>query len=102
MIQVISTVALRPDSRANFLLLLNENIPQVLAEEGCLAYKSMVDVESGIPTQIACRKDTVTLIEAWESMEALHAHLKVPHMTIFREAVKNLVFGVSHQVLKSV
>ena len=37
MIQVIATIELKPGCRDDFLPLLNENVPKVKAEYGCLA-----------------------------------------------------------------
>ena len=100
MIQVVTTVDVRPDCLASFLSLLGENIPLVKAEQGCLAYEPMVDIDSGMPTQGANRENTVILVEAWESMDALRTHLQAPHMASFREVAKELVERVSHQVLQ--
>lgn len=38
MIQVIATIELKPGCREDFLPLLNDNVPNVKAEDGCLAY----------------------------------------------------------------
>jgi quinol monooxygenase YgiN len=46
------------------------------------------------------REDVVTIVEAWEDLDALQAHLKTPHMAAYREEVKDLVNQVSLQVLK--
>lgn len=102
MIQVVTTVELRPECLAKFLAILVENTPKVKAEDGCLAYEVMMDIASGLPTQGEVRQRTVTLIEAWDNLEALQAHLTIPHMTTFREAVKDYVQRVSHQVLQPV
>lgn len=102
MIQVIATIELKPGCRDDFLPLLNENVPKVKAEDGCLAYDPFVDVDSGLPFQGEIRQDVVTLVEAWSSVEALHAHLKTPHMAAYRDAVKNLVTNVTIQVLKPI
>ncbi|TDG11841.1 antibiotic biosynthesis monooxygenase [Seongchinamella unica] len=102
MIQVITTVDLRPECVDEFLVLLGENIPKVKAESGCLAYDAMVDVSSGLPTQGDLRPNTVTVVEAWSDMEALQKHLGVPHMTTFREAAKPCVEHIRHQVLRPV
>ena len=102
MIQVIATIELKPGCRDNFLPRLNENVPKVKAEDGCLAYDPFVDVDSGLPVQGEIRPNVVTLVEAWSSVEALHAHLKTPHMAVYRDAVKDLVIGVTIQVLKPV
>ncbi len=102
MIQVIATIGLKPGCRGDFLSLLNENVPRVKAEDGCLAYDAFVDVDSGLPVQGEIRQNVVTLVEAWSSLEALHAHLKTPHMAAYRDAVKELVIDVRIQVLKPV
>ncbi len=102
MIQVIATIELKPDCLDLFLAILNENVPRVKAEEGCLAYEPSVDLDSGLPVQGEIRKNTVTLVEAWVNLDALHAHLKAPHMEAYREAVKDYVRDVRLQVLQPV
>ena len=58
------------------------------------------DVDSGLPFQGELRQDVVTLVEAWTSVEALHAHLKTAHMAAYRDKVKDMVDNVTIQVLK--
>jgi quinol monooxygenase YgiN len=100
MIQVIATIELKPGCRDDFLPLLNDNIPRVKAEDGCLAYDPCVDIDSGLLSQGKISDDVVTLVEAWSSLEALQAHLKAPHMAAYREKVKDMVTNVTIQVLK--
>jgi len=102
MIQVIATIELKPDCLDEFLAVLHENVPKVKAEEGCLAYEPSIDVDSGLPVQGEIRQNTVTLVEAWLNLDALHAHLKAPHMAAYREAVKDYVQDVRLQVLQPV
>jgi quinol monooxygenase YgiN len=99
MIQVIATIKVKPGTRENYLGILKANIPNVLAEKGCIAYVPAVDVESGIPVQVELRPDVVTLIEAWDSLADLQAHLKAPHMLAYREKVKDIVKNISLHVL---
>jgi quinol monooxygenase YgiN len=40
------------------------------------------------------------VIEKWADLNALKAHLQAPHMTAFRECVKDLVGGVHLQILR--
>jgi quinol monooxygenase YgiN len=47
MIQVIASIKLKPGCRDDFLARLNENVPKVKAEEGCLAYDPSIDLDSG-------------------------------------------------------
>jgi quinol monooxygenase YgiN len=56
-----------------------------------------IDVDSGLPPQ---HLDRVTVIEKWESLEALHAHLRAPHMLTYREQVKDMVEDLSLNVLE--
>ena len=102
MIHVIATIQLKPDCRKAYLEILGKNVPNVKAEEGCLAYEPTVDLDSGLPAQGPIRSDAVTLVEAWDSLDALRAHLKSAHMAAYREAVKDYVQGVQVQVLKPV
>ena len=102
MIQVIATIELRPDCLDKYLAVLHENVPRVKAEKGCLAYEPMVDVDSGLPVQGKVRPNTVTLVEAWVNLDALHDHLKAPHMAAYREAAKDYVQDVRLQVLRPV
>jgi quinol monooxygenase YgiN len=55
-----------------------------------------------LPVQGEIRQNTVTLVEAWVNLNALHAHLKAPHMNTYREAVKDYVQDVRLQVLQPV
>ena len=102
MIQVIATIELKPGCREDFLPLLNDNVPRVKAEDGCLAYDPCVDIDSGLLSQGKISDDVVTLVEAWSSLEALQAHLKAPHMAEYREKVKDMVTNVTIQVLKPI
>ena len=102
MIQVIATIELKPGCREDFLPLLNDNVPNVKAEDGCLAYDPFVDIDSGLPVQGEISDNVVTLVEAWSSIEALHTHLKAPHMAEYRDKVKDMVTKVTIQVLKPI
>ncbi len=99
MIHVIAAIEVRPGKRAKFIAIFERNVPNVLAEDGCIAYGPTVDVETGIPVQVPLRENTVTIVEQWESLEHLQAHLNAPHMATYREEVKDLVLGASLQVL---
>ena len=100
MIHVIATIELKPNSKEAYLNVLRNNLPNVKAEKGCVSYDPTVDVDSGLPIQIGMREDVVTIVEAWENLDALQAHLKTSHMAAYREEVKDLVNQVSLQVLK--
>ncbi len=100
MIYVIATIELKADCKDPYLNILRRNIPNVKAEKGCLTYEPTVDCDSGLPIQGGLRGNVVTIVEAWESLEALLAHLNTPHMLAYREEVKDLVNQVTIQVLQ--
>ena len=102
MIHVIATIELQPNTREHYLKILKENVPSVRAEAGCLKYEPAVDLDSGLPFQEAIRADVVTIVEAWENLEHLVAHLKTPHMQSYRDAVTAYVRKVSVQVMAPV
>ena len=99
MIHVIATIELRPNCREAYLAVLQKNVPNVKAEAGCLAYEPVVDIDSGLPVQGALRESVVTIVEAWESLENLVAHLKTPHMAAYRDAVADYVENLSVQIM---
>jgi quinol monooxygenase YgiN len=101
MIYVIATVTLNAEKREPFLEIFRRNIPNVKAEKGCVMYEPTVDVDSGMPIQGELRNDVVTIVEAWESLDALREHAKSPHMLAYREQVKDMVNALSLQVLES-
>lgn len=100
MIYVIATVEVKPGKREAFLAEFHKNMPNVLAERGCIEYGPTVDVKTDIKTQISLRENTVTIVEKWESLQALQVHLTAPHMGAYRERVKDIVAGLSLQILE--
>ena len=100
MIHVIATIEIADGKRNAFLEEFHANVPRVEAEAGCLEYGPAVDLETGVSVQAPIREDTVVIIEKWESLDALKTHLTMPHMTEYRERVKDLVQGVHLQILQ--
>jgi quinol monooxygenase YgiN len=102
MIFVIATIGVAAGRRNDFLAEFRQLVPKVRAEEGCIEYLPTVDLPTTIPAQPDERSNVVTVVEKWESIEALEAHLVAPHMLEYRGKVKELVVGVSLQILKPV
>lgn len=100
MIHVVAAIALRPGMRARFLGEFRRLVPDVRAEAGCLEYGGAVDVPSGIGAQDPLRPDVVVVVEKWESLDHLRAHLVAPHMATYRERTKEMVLGTTLQVLE--
>jgi len=100
MIHVIATIELHPGQREAFLTEFRKLAPLVHAEDGCVEYGPTVDEITDIGAQVAPRPDVVTVVEKWESVPHLKAHLVAPHMETYRAAVKGLVVKTTLQVLK--
>ncbi|MCA9267396.1 MAG: antibiotic biosynthesis monooxygenase, partial [Planctomycetales bacterium] len=80
MIHVIAAITVQPGRRDDFLAEFHKIVADVRAEEGCLDYGPTVDFPTNIPAQPAERPDVVTVVEKWESLDHLEAHLIAPHM----------------------
>lgn len=100
MIHVVAKLTVDPARRAEFLQAFLELTPTVLAEEGCLEYGAAIDEPTPIAVQELAGDDAVVVIEKWESVAALEAHLAAPHMEAFREQTADMLKGVTLQVLK--
>jgi len=100
MIHVIATIEVTPGQRAVFLEQFHWVVPFVRSEEGCLEYGAAVDVPTSVSVQVSPRPNTVIAVEKWTSVETLQAHLKAQHMAEYRVRVKDLVTGVTLQVLE--
>ena len=99
MIHVIAHIEIVAGRRDEYLTAFHELVPLVLAEEGCIEYGPAVDIETPIPIQDPLRENIVTVIEKWESIEALEAHLQAKHMQENREKVKDMLAGINIQIL---
>lgn len=99
MIHVIATIELAPGTRAAFLAEFRKVIAPVRGEAGCIEYGPAIDVESGLSAQVRIGDDRVAIIEKWESMEALRAHLVAPHMVAYRATVRDYVVGSELRIL---
>ena len=100
-VSVVASVRVKPAQVEKFLEIFQVNVPNVLAEDGCLEYAPAVDVDSGIAAQ-ELAPEVVTILERWASLDALKKHAAAPHMLAYREQVKGIVEGVSLKVLRKV
>ena len=100
MIHVLATIEVQPGKRAAFLAEFHRIVPLVHAETGCIEYGPAVDLATGLSVQAAPRDDVAVIIEKWESLDALKAHMHAPHMAEYRVRVRDLVRGVHLQVLQ--
>lgn len=101
MITVLASVRIKEGKISEYLDVFKANIPHVKNEKGCIEYFPAVDIVSNHPAQ-ELDENIVTIVEKWESLDALYKHLKTPHMLAYRENVKDIVEDVSIKILQQV
>lgn len=99
MIHVIAQIEIQPGKRDAFLAEFHKLAPSVHAEEGCLEYGPTIDAETDVAAQQR-NPHRVTIVEKWESLDHLKAHLVAPHMTAYRQKVADLVAGMTLHILE--
>jgi quinol monooxygenase YgiN len=91
MIHVLAVVTAKPGQRAAVLAAFRANVPNVLAEAGCIEYGAATDAENALAFQTRYGPDTFVVVEKWESMAALEAHAAAPHMKAYGAQTKDLI-----------
>ena len=99
MIHVIAVITARPGLRDAVLKEFRANVPQVLAERGCIEYGAAVDAEPGPKFQTKCGADAFMVIEKWADLEALKAHAAAPHMAAYGAKVKDMLASRAIHIL---
>jgi quinol monooxygenase YgiN len=97
---VIASIQCRPGCRGQFLQEFSKIIPDVRKEVGCIEYGPCVDVETDLPNQNR-DEHRVTIVEKWESVSDLKAHLEASHMVSYRPRVKDFVLSSQLQIVES-
>jgi quinol monooxygenase YgiN len=98
MINVIASIHIKEGRLSEFVEIFKSNIPNVLEEKGCIEYVPTVDFPTGLPPQ-ELNENVVTVMEKWDSLEDLQAHLSAPHMLAYKDKVKGIVEKLSLKVL---
>lgn len=101
MIHVIASIKVKPESLEDFIEIFKANVPDVLAEEGCLGYEPAMDLETDLPVQTR-EPHMVTVVEKWESPDALKAHLASPHMLEYGKKTRSMVQDAVVRILSPV
>ncbi len=89
MIHVVAIITAKPGMREAFLREAQANIPNVLAENGCIEYGAATDAGGFGDFQTKFGPDTFVFIEKWESPDALRAHSASPHMVVYAAKTKD-------------
>ncbi|MBM4077793.1 MAG: antibiotic biosynthesis monooxygenase [Planctomycetes bacterium] len=99
MIHVLAQVETVAGQRENFLAEFSKVRPLVHKEAGCIEYTATIDVATDIGAQKLLGEQAVMIVEKWESLDHLKAHLVAPHMADYRIRVKPFVLSVTLRVL---
>lgn len=100
MVIVVATVTCQSGHRESFLNEFRQLVPDVLREDGCIEYGPTIDAETDLEKQHT-DEDRVTIVEKWESLKHLQAHLTAPHMEAYRPKVKDFVKSSELRVLET-
>jgi quinol monooxygenase YgiN len=99
MLHVVAIITTQPGKRSQVLDKFRANVPNVLAEAGCVEYRPTID--SDVPGLATFGPDTFVVIEKWESAAALAAHMKAPHMAAYAAATRDFIATRSVHALVS-
>ena len=99
MISVVAVITTKPGKRSDVLKIFAANVPNVLAEAGCIEYGPNIDV--GMAGLASFGEDTFVVLEKWESEAALAAHMKAPHMVAYGQAVRDMLADRKVYVVKA-
>ena len=100
MINVVASIKVAEGRREDFIKIFLELMPKVHQENGCVEYFPAIDVASDLEVQdidINC----VTVLEKWQTLDALKAHLAAPHMDEFRDNTEGMVESLTLKILQS-
>ena len=98
MVHVLAALRIKEGHLAEFIEIFKANVPNVLLEKGCIEYSPAIDLPTEISTQ-DIDKNVVTVVEKWESLDALKDHSVAPHMLAYGEKVKDILENVSLKIL---
>ncbi|MDY0971450.1 putative quinol monooxygenase [Siccibacter turicensis] len=101
MLTVIAEIRTRPGAhhRQAVLDAFSRIIPAVLQEAGCHGYAPLIDHPAQVSFQTT-NPDSIMMLEQWESVAHLEAHLQTPHIKAWSEAVKGDVLETHIRILE--
>ena len=102
MLHVIVNMRIKEGRMQDFLAACEELRPLVLHESGCHAYEYTRDVVSPFSPEQPIEADRITLLERWETLDALKAHLETPHMKAAGARMKGMRASVEIRLTESI
>ena len=77
-------------------------VPTVRAEDGCRLYTLLKDATTDWDKPMRFGERTMWMLEKWDSVDALKAHLSTPHMKAFGPTVRPMRTSSTFHVLEPV
>ncbi|NDJ56328.1 antibiotic biosynthesis monooxygenase [Enterobacteriaceae bacterium 4M9] len=101
MLTVIADIRTRPGQhhRQAVLDAFAKIVPTVLQEAGCHGYAPLVDHNAQVDFQTFA-PDAITMVEKWDSVAHLEAHLQTSHMKAWSQEVKEHVLDTRIRILE--
>jgi len=99
MIHVIAIIKAKAGMRDNVISCIQNNIPMVLAEEGCIEYRPLIDLSAEAS---GFGPDTVVIVEKWRDETCLKNHAAAPHMKQYAEKVKDFLLERDIRILRDI
>ena len=102
-VYVLCRFDLKPDaSIADYTDKTLAVVPTVRAEDGCRMYTLLRDAATDWDRPMRFGERTMWMLEKWDSVDALKAHLETPHMKAFGPSVRPMRTASTFHVLESV
>jgi quinol monooxygenase YgiN len=101
-VHVMAVITTKPNKRTEVLAAFNANVENVLGEDGCLEYGATVDASDVGDFQSPFGPDTFVVVEKWQTLAHLKAHIASPHMAAYAAKVKDLLAARAVHVLSPV
>ncbi len=102
MIHILVSMMVKEGCMKEFLALGEKLRREVLKEKGCHAYEYTREIASPLGIQEAVDSNRITLVERWDSLESLKAHMDAPHMKEFGPGMSELRTSVTARVGESI
>ncbi len=77
-------------------------VPTVRREDGCRMYTLLKDADTDWDKPMRFGERTMWMLEQWDSIDALKAHLDTPHMKAFGPTVRPMRSSSTFHVLETV
>ncbi|MCF8466032.1 MAG: antibiotic biosynthesis monooxygenase [Sneathiella sp.] len=98
-VNVVAMITTKPGMREAVLTAFKANVPAVHAEQGCIEYSAVIDMEGVGSFQAKLGENSFAVIEKWESMDALMAHAASDHMKAYGAKTKDMLESRSIHIL---